>query len=304
MTRRRLTRRTLLTVGLAGVVALVFAGVLVATASSNEEPTATSAPRPAVSGGARRPGLLEVERWQWVLGASFDIDDHEHSGVGWTDAAGSSAPPPTLYDVDGFTTDTATVTALHDRGAIVVCYVETGAWESYRPDAAAYPADVLGLPVAGYPHERYVDIRADAVFERVRARVHMCADKGFDAVEPDVDDSYTEETGFAITREDNVAFNARVAELVHSLGLLIALKNGDEPEFAVAMEPLVDFAIVEQCFEFDSCESFEPFVRAGKLVLVAEYDLDPAEFCAAADRQGIVAARMAEALTGETTPCR
>ena len=132
----------------------------------------------------------------------------------------------------------------------------------------------------------------------------MCADKGFDAVEPDIDDSYTEETGFAITREDNVAFNARVAELVHSLGLLIALKNGDEPEFAVAMEPLVDFAIVEQCFEFDSCESFEPFVRAGKLVLVAEYDLDPAEFCAAADRQGIVAARMAEALTGETTPCR
>lgn len=304
MTRHRLTRRTLLILGSAGVVALVLAGVLVATANSNEGPTTTSAPRSAVSGEARRPGLREVERWQWVLGAPFDIDDQQHVGVGWTDAAGSSAPPPTLYDVDGFTTDTATVAALHDRGAIVVCYVETGAWESYRPDAAAYTADVLGLPVAGYPDERYVDIRAEAVFERVRARVQMCADKGFDAVEPDIDDSYTEETGFAITRQDNVAFNARVAELAHSLGLLIALKNGDEPEFAVAMEPLVDFAIVEQCFEFDSCESFEPFLRAGKRVLVAEYALDPAEFCAAADRQGLVAARMTEDLTGQTTPCR
>jgi hypothetical protein len=304
VTRHRLTRRTSLIVGSAGVVALVFAGVLVATAHSNDGPTATSAPRHVVGGGARRPGLGEVERWQWVLGASFDIDDREHVGVGWTNGEGSSAPPPTLYDVDGFTTDTATVAALHDRGAIVVCYVETGAWERYRPDAADYPADVLGLSLAGYPDERYVDIRADAVFERVRARVQMCADKGFDAVEPDIDDSYTEQTGFAITRRDNVAFNARVAELVHSLGLLIALKNGDEPEFALAMEPLVDFAIVEQCFEFDSCESFEPFVRAGKPVLVAEYDLDPAEFCAAADRQGFVAASMTEALTGETTPCR
>ena len=37
-----------------------------------------------------------------------------------------------------------------------------------------------------------------------------------------------------------------------------------------------DFAIVEQCFQYDECGLYEPFVDAGKAVFEAEYELEPA----------------------------
>lgn len=45
-----------------------------------------------------------------------------------------------------------------------------------------------------------------------------------------------------------------------------------------------DFAVVEQCFEFDECESYSPFVRRGKPVFVAEYKVRPSRFCDEARR--------------------
>ena len=35
--------------------------------------------------------------------------------------------------------------------------------------------------------------------------------EGFDAIEPDIDDSYTENTGFGLTMADDVAFNRTLA---------------------------------------------------------------------------------------------
>lgn len=242
--------------------------------------------------------------WQWVLGAPFEANDPYQLGINRTTYEGRVAPAPLLYDIDGFSTDAATVSALHDRGAIVVCYIETGGWESYRPDAQLYPQSRLGLPIDGYPDERYVDIRSPLVFERVAQRVRMCAEKGFDAIEPDIDDSYREITGFPLTQSQNLAFNRRVAALAHSLGMSVALKNGDDVEFAAAMEPIVDFAVVEQCFEFGTCDSFRPFVQAGKAVLEVEYELDPSEFCSRANAMGFSAVRQSNNLEGGGTPCR
>jgi hypothetical protein len=300
--RRRLT----LVVTALLAAALVAAGVLVSTtvlkARAGAEPT--SAPAPIDRPGRQPTGPPEVARWQWVLGEPFDVDSPDHLGTNWRTDDGRPVPPPMVYDIDGFSNDAATVAALHQRGARVVCYIETGGWESYRPDAHLYPPDVLGSAMDGYPDERYVDIRSEAVFERVRERLRMCADKGFDAVEPDIDDSYREDTGFSLTQQDNVEFNRRVAEQAHALGLSIALKNGDDPTFAAANESFVDFAVVEQCFEFDTCSAFEPFHDAGKPVLVAEYELGPEEFCERAIDDGVAAMRMTPDLIGDVTPCR
>lgn len=41
----------------------------------------------------------------------------------------------------------------------------------------------------------------------------------------------------------------------------------------------VDFAVNEQCVQYDECAALEPFVRTGKPVFHAEYELDPADFC-------------------------
>ena len=52
-----------------------------------------------------------------------------------------------------------------------------------------------------------------------------------------------------------------------------------------------DFAIVEECFQYDECDSFKPFVEAGKAVFEAEYELAPEKFCDEAKALGFSAIR-------------
>ena len=156
----------------------------------------------------------------------------------------------------------------------------------------------------GYPDERYLDIRSPDVVRIVLDRIDMCAAKGFDAVEPDLDDTYAEDTGFDLTQAEQVEFNTVVADHAHSLGMSIALKNGDEPPFTDVMEPIVDFALVEQCFEFDSCDAYAGFGQAGKAVLEVEYNLAPQQFCDDAAARGFSAVLHDPALAGGGTPCR
>src|SRR5262249_21784540 len=59
------------------------------------------------------------------------------------------------------------IDALHAAGRVVVCYVDTGAFESYRPDAALFPHSVIGNQTyastgAPWQGERWLDIRAAA----------------------------------------------------------------------------------------------------------------------------------------------
>src|ERR1044072_1161945 len=54
-----------------------------------------------------------------------------------------------VYDVDGFDVPAATIAELHAQGAKVLCYIDAGSWESYRPDADAFPQRALGTVCEG-----------------------------------------------------------------------------------------------------------------------------------------------------------
>ena len=257
-----------------------------------------------VPGGSARWSPAQSARWQWVLDHPLRLDNQRDMGTAWLNADGQPGERPTIYDIDGFANDAGTVTALHDMGARVICYIEVGGLEPNRPDGSAFPAAAIGRPVDGYPEERYLDIRSADVLRLVLARVEMCAAKGFDAVEPDLDDTFAADTGFALTQRDSIAFNRAVAARAHELGMSIALKNGDEPAFTEAMQPFVDFALVEQCFEFDSCDAYRVFVDAGKAVLEVEYNLRPDQFCPQAGDLSFSAVLHDPALAGGGTPCR
>ena len=110
---------------------------------------------------------------------------------------------------------------MHRQGAHVICYVEVGGWEDHREDSETFPAAAIGNPVDGYPDERYLDIRSPDVVRLILDRIEMCAAKGFDAVEPDLDDTYTMNTGFPLTQRDQIAFNSAVAAHAHALGMSI-----------------------------------------------------------------------------------
>lgn len=195
-----------------------------------------------------------------------------------------------VYDVDLFTTPAATVADLHGRGRKVICYFSAGSWEPYRPDSGDYPNAVMGGPVEGWPDERWLDIRrVDVLRPVLAARFDLCAEKGFDGVEPDWMDSHTQDTGFPITAADQLRFNRMLADMAHERGLAIGLKNdlGQVAELA----DVFDFAVVEQCAEYGECGELAPFLDRDKPVFHAEYDLAVTDFCTESQRLGLSSIR-------------
>jgi hypothetical protein len=211
--------------------------------------------------------------WQWQLDGQLDL-----------------SVQATLYDVDGFETSAHQVARLHALGRRVVCYVNAGAWERWRRDKDAFPASVLGRPLDGWPGERWLDIRKVGVLRPImRARIRMCARKGFDAVEPDNVEGYANRSGFWLTAAQQLRYNRWFAHAAHRAGLSVALKN--DLGQARTLLPSFDFAIVEECFQYRECREAVPFVESGKAVLEAEYELRRSAFCARADDLGFSAMR-------------
>ena len=207
-----------------------------------------------------RPGTS----WQWQLTGpidiSFDVD---------------------MYDIDLFDSSASFIKQLHNDGRVVVCYFSAGSWEDWRPDAANYPSTVKGKTLEGWPDEKWLDIRnIDVLGPLIDARLDLAVSKGCDGVEPDNVDAYTNDSGFPLTANDQLQFNRLLAEHAHARELSVGLKN-DLDQVSQLVEDF-DWALNEQCFEYDECDMLLPFVEAGKAVFGVEYELDPSEFCAEA----------------------
>ncbi|MFF5443528.1 endo alpha-1,4 polygalactosaminidase [Streptomyces sp. NPDC012888] len=198
--------------------------------------------------------------WQWQLSGRID----------------TSVDVP-VYDIDGFTTSWETAAALKKDGRRLICYLSTGAWEEFRPDAGRFPGEVLGRG-NGWEGERWLDIRRTDVLEPLMAeRIDMCRKKGFDAVEPDNMDGYLNTTGFPLTAADQLRYNRLIARLAHDRGLAVGLKN-DLPQIPELVGDF-DFAVNEQCAQYGECHRLAPFTAAGKAVFHAEYELPTSRFC-------------------------
>jgi hypothetical protein len=210
--------------------------------------------------------------------------------------------PAAAYDIDGFDNSQREVSTLHSANKHVICYIDVGTWENWRPDASKFPSSVLGKP-NGWPGERWLDIRQLSVLEPLMtARFQMCKQKGFDAIEPDNIDGYSNDSGFAISAQDQLSYDEWIAKQAHSVGLAVFQKN--DPEQAAQLEPDFDGVLDEQCNEYSECSSFQPYLRAGKPVLNAEYNLPVSQFCPADNRAGIMGALYNVNLDGSTyQPC-
>jgi hypothetical protein len=183
-----------------------------------------------------------------------------------------------IYDVDLFDVDATLVEELHRDGRNVICYVNAGAFENWRPDASRFPPEIVGEPLEDWRGEAWLDVRRLDVLEPIMAaRFDLCRDKGFDAVDPDNIDGYLQNTGFPLTAEDQLRYNRMLARLAHERSLGVGLKNDvDQIEELVAD---FDFAVNESCVAEGECESLLPFIAAGKAVLHVEYELPAAGFC-------------------------
>jgi len=210
--------------------------------------------------------------------------------------------PVAVYDIDGFENSSSEVASLHAEGKRVICYIDVGTAENFRPDYSSFPKSVLGHS-NGWPGERWLDIRQLSVLEPIMtARFQMCREKGFDAVEPDNIEGYSNNSGFPLTAPEQLTYNEWVAGEVHSLGMAILQKNDGEQ--TPQLEQYFDGALTEQCNQYQECSAFQPYLAAGKPVLNAEYKLTTKRFCEADNAAGIMGARYNLALNGMTfKPC-
>ncbi|MGW4729357.1 endo alpha-1,4 polygalactosaminidase [Streptomyces shenzhenensis] len=163
-------------------------------------------------------------------------------------------------------------------GLYNICYVN--AFQAQPDETDSWPADLLLRDARGKVvvdedwDEPLLDIGTAAKRERVAKRVGRwidgCADQGFDAVEPDNYDSYTR-SGKLLTAEDATAFITLLSRHAHARNLAIAQKN--TLELADLRERAgLDFAVVEECGEWDECGAYaEAF---DDRVLVVEYTDD------------------------------
>jgi len=194
-----------------------------------------------------------------------------------------------VFDIDLFDNPASVVSSLHRRGRRVVCYLDAGTYENFRPDARSFPRSVLGKS-NGWPGERWLDIRRLNVLRPImRARLALCKRKHFDGVEADNVDGYENDTGFPLTASQQLTYDRWLAGTAHSLGLSIALKN--DLDQVRQLQPFFDFALDEQCFEYSECSKLRPFVTAGKAVFEVEYNLPPSQFCARANADGFMSMR-------------
>jgi hypothetical protein len=224
--------------------------------------------------------------WQWQL----------------TDLPVDPAYDVALYDIDLFDNDAAVVADLHRRGRRVVAYVSAGSWEDWRPDAVRFPEAVRGAPLADWPGERWLDVRQlDVLGPLMEARLDLAVQKGFDGVEWDNVDGYANATGFPLTYEDQLAYNIFLSEAAHARGLSVALKN--DLEQVPDLVAYFDWALNEECFSYDECAALQPFLDAGKAVMVVEYELETSDFCAQANALGVNAMRKRWDLDAWQEPC-
>jgi hypothetical protein len=251
---------------------LLFALVLAACCSSSAKAASWWVPAPGST-------------WQWQLTTPVEQS---------VDAQ--------VYDIDLFENSAAVVSSLHAQGRHVICSLDAGTWEGWRPDASKFPASVLGSADPGWTDERWLDIRQLSVLEPImEARLQMCKEKGFDGVEVDNVDGYENDTGFPLTAAEQLTYNEWLANAAHALGLSIGLKN-DRGQ-VVQLEPYFDFSVDEECFVYSECNLLTPFVKAGKAVFEVEYALEPSQFCVQANALGFMAMRKNLALEAWNAPC-
>jgi hypothetical protein len=179
-----------------------------------------------------------------------------------------------MYDIDGFNAAASDVAAMHSAGMEVVCYISAGTYEDWRPDASQFPAAIKGSGVSGWPGENWLDVRdvqntGSVLASIMNARLDMCRTKGFDAVEFDNVDGYTNPTGFPLTASDQAYYNVFLANGARSRGMSAVLKN--DLDQVTQLLPYFDMALDEQCNQYGECGKLAPFVSAGKPVFNAEY---------------------------------
>jgi hypothetical protein len=263
---------------------------------------------PPSQGAIWHPGTQPIE-WQWMIDHALNTSSPSDMGYPANTYTATAAGMPTVYDIDLFMNPASTITTLHDMGDKVICYMDGGAYESYRPDAASFPKADIGNST-GWNGEYWLNTTDIAGLAPIMsARLDMAVQKGCDGVEVDQMDGWSNNSGFKLNVTTGEAWDSWFLVALHGRKLTAVFKNQIEIAGWASSQGW-DAALNEQCNQYSECSGYPPdgglpaFHNAGKAVFQVEYKRSASSFCPAdnaADYNGML---MPLNLNGGRTPCR
>eukprot|EP00122_Pirum_gemmata_P017923 Pgem_evm1s16797 len=184
-----------------------------------------------------------------------------------------------VVTVDLFDTDETVIKQYKDHGILVVCYINSGSIEKWRKDYKKNPEsfNVLGLGKVKNWDETWLDITNLQSLKRLmKPRWQLAKEKRCDAIESDNIDCFSNDEckryikdKYSIDDDEVVQHQKRYIEwqlrFAHKLGLAIGMKNA--VELVNDYVDQYDFAINENCFEYEECNLLKAFSDHGKAVL-------------------------------------
>jgi hypothetical protein len=210
--------------------------------------------------------------------------------------------PADVFIVDLFDTSAVTISRYQSQGARVICYFSAGSWENWRSDRGNFPKEARGRPLGDWPGEFWLDVsNLNALMPVMNARMDLARRKGCDAVDPDNMDLHTQDTGFSISAQDQIAYARALSEAAHARGLLIGLKNNVEQ--IPQLVSYFDFAVNESCARWSECHRLRPFISAGRPVYAITYAENPSSVCGQLRQVGASPTIGNRALDRPSTPC-
>jgi hypothetical protein len=189
-----------------------------------------------------------------------------------------------LFLVDLFDAPLSKIAELHAKGRVVIAYVSVGSLENWRGDVASFPQATIGMQLANYPRESWLDIRSPAVRSAMGARLDLARDHGFDGVFASTLGGYMENSGFTLTRSDELDYARFLANAAQSRSLSSGLSSDFEiSELAAAF----DWALAEGCIAGGFCDQLKGFIQQQKPVFDMETEGDQVAVCMKAATYGI-----------------
>ena len=174
-----------------------------------------------------------------------------------------------IYDIDLFDTSKALIELLQNDGKKVICYFSGGSYENWRTDKDEFVEADLGKALDGWAGERWLDIRSNNVKRIMKLRLDLAKQKGCNGVEPDNMDGYVNDTNIALTANDQLVYNRFIATEAHARGMSVGFKN--DLDQVTDLVNHFDFAVNEQCHEYNECDTLDPFIQQNKAVFNVEY---------------------------------
>jgi hypothetical protein len=200
--------------------------------------------------------------WEPTAGTTWNID----LSTTWT----STKTNVSVLDLDLFSTSASTISSLAASGVHTICYFSAGSFEDWRPDVSNFSSSDYSQPLDGWPGEYWLNTSSPHVRTAMAWRLDLAKSKGCAGVDPDNTDGYDNEpTGFDLTVATATDYINWLAQQAHARGLAIGLKNSADviPNVLGNMQ----WAVNEQCVQYDECDNWEAFIDAGKPVFGIEY---------------------------------